>query len=202
MPLKAIIYDIEINILKIHYDPIILKIKKDLNINLQKIKKLFFSPQFYFFTIGKVSFKSFIKTSFNELMLDDEYIIKLERKYKKSIEYRSEVKENIMAVSDLLGLKVYFSGDIDESIYSSVIKKDLSLSKISFFSCNMHSVKQESQFLEKLTNLLDFEENEILVVDDNLDVLLSAKDKSFLTLFYDGKRDFYSIIKMISENLI
>lgn len=201
MPIKAIIYDIEIDILKIHYDPIILKIKKDLHLPVSRIKTLFFSHQFYFFTIGKINFESFIKTSFNELMLEKDYIAKLEKKYKKSLNYDLKKRENILSIGNLFNFDVYFSADIDDTIAASIIKKDSILNKLSFFSSKINSVKQEQLFFEKVHKSIGYEPHEIMVIDDNVDVLLTAKDMSFITLFYDGKRDFYQLLKIISENI-
>jgi hypothetical protein len=201
MPIKALIYDIEIDILKIHYDPLILKIKKDLHLSISKIKNLLFAPYFYFFTIGKINFETFIKTAFNELILDADYIEKLEKKYKKSFEYFIEKKENVLIYKDLLKIDIYFSADLDSTISSSIFKKDPSLHKICYFSSKLKAVKQESLYLESLQRNLSLEPSEILIIDDNIDVLLSAKDKGFLTLFYDGKRDFGKLLKLVSENL-
>ncbi|MCR4421386.1 MAG: hypothetical protein GYA61_01070 [Spirochaetales bacterium] len=200
MPVKALIYDIEIDILKIHYDPIILKIKKDLHLSISKIKSLLFSPYFYFFTIGKINFETFIKTAFNEIILDSDYIEKLEKKYKRSFEYSTKKKEDILFYRDLLKIDIYFSADIDSTIANSIIKKDPSINKICYFSSKLNSVKQESLFFENLQKNLKLESSEILIVDDNIDVLLNAKNKGFLTLFYDGKRDFGELIKLVLEN--
>lgn len=201
MSIKAIIYDIEIDILKIHYDPVLLKLKKDLHLSISKIKNLFFSSQFYFFTIGKLNFENFIKTSFNELMLDSSYISKIEKKYKKSFEYFSEKKNNLIILGNILNISIYFSADIDSSIANSLIKKDPSINKISFFSSKINAVKQENYFMENIINQLGLDSSNILIVDDNLDVLIAAKEFGFFTLFYDGKRDFYELLSIINQNI-
>lgn len=200
MPIKAIIYDIEIDILKIHYDPIILKIKKDLHLSLSTIKNIFFSSQFYFFTIGKISFETFIETAFNDFMLDFSYISKLEKKYSKSFNYFQTKKDNLLVFQDLFKVNIYFSGDIDSTIASSLIKKDYSLNKITYFSSKLNALKQESHFVENLLSYIDYDISEILIIDDNLDVLLNAKEKGLMTLFYDGKRDLYELLKFIFMN--
>ncbi|MEJ5273724.1 MAG: hypothetical protein WH035_06305, partial [Spirochaetota bacterium] len=155
MSIKALVYDIEIDILKIHYDPLILKLKKDLHLTISKIKTLLFSQYFYFFTIGKINFESYIKTSFNEFVLEDSYIEKLEKKYKKSFNYYIERKQNIVIYEDLFDLDIYFSADIDNTIATVLIKKDPSLSKKTFFSSKFHAVKQEELFLDKLQKNID-----------------------------------------------
>lgn len=200
MSIKALVYDIEIDILKIHYDPMILKLKKDLHLTISKIKTLLFSQYFYFFTIGKINFESYIKTSFNELILEDSYIEKLEKKYKKSFNYNIERKQNIVIYEDLFDLNIYFSADIDNTISTALIKKDPSLSKKTFFSSKFHAVKQEELFLDKLQKNTDLDFNQILIVDDNIDVLLNAKNKGYLTLFYNGKSDFDKMLKLVIEN--
>ncbi len=200
MSIKAIVYDIEINILKVHYDPVILKIKKERKLSSIKIKNLFFSPQFYFFTIGKINFETFIKTIFNEFIFDSNFINKLENKYKKSIEYRKEIKENILKICSEFDLFLYFSADIDYLIYTSIIKKDPQLTSSSFFSFKINSIKQENPFLEYIKSTLSLETNQILIVDDNINVLLKAKNFGYLTLFYDGERDFKTLLKLVLKN--
>lgn len=200
MSIKAVIYDLEIDILKIHYDPIILKLKKDTHLSINKIRSLFFSPYFYFFTIGKLNFESFVRTSFDELMLENSYITKLENRYKKSFDYNIAKKENLIYICELFNLEIFFSADLDASISLSLIKKDPSLSKISFFSSRLKSAKQETYFLEKVLKEINLEPCHILIVDDNIEVLKNAKDKGFITLFYDGKRDFYQLLKLVFES--
>ncbi|HPC38617.1 MAG TPA: hypothetical protein PLF21_04820, partial [Exilispira sp.] len=130
----------------------------------------------------------------------DSYIEKLEKKYKKSFNYNIERKHNIVIYEDLFDLNIYFSGDLDSTIASTLFKKDPSLSKKSFFSSKFHAVKQEELFLDKLQKNIDLDFNEILIVDDNIDVLLNAKNKGYLTLFYDGKSNFDKMLKLIIEN--
>lgn len=197
--LRAIIYDLEIDLLKMSLDPILLELKKDLHLPLNEIKRRFFIPNYYFFMINKINFESLILSSFNDYELTMQYIKTLKKQYISSIKLDMKKKDALVNSLQNLEFEIYFSGSIDALTVEQLCRVAPEFEKRSFFSSDLGCAKPDFLFYETIINSLNYDAEEILIVDDNLEALNSAKSIGFYTLFYDGK---YDLKGMILNNIL